>query len=325
MDRSRLGIDSVAELINRIRTDGHEPAVHIDMSIQPLASDIKKMLRKEFTSSTYQIKEIEQYLIDADQCTTMVCGNLTLHCVYKGDAPLVPTIHMKHVIRRAQGLMTVCKSVQPMTFWLVPCSMLKDFPVPGKPVTVANVNSAYTYATGDTVFIYRREEWAKVLLHETIHHICSIETSKYWTKEHLSRIFTIFNIHPSTTMRPNEAIVETWAELFHLAFVSSHYNMSFQHMLQIELQWALVQAKRILRKQGNRPWKEGTHAFSYYVIRSLFLFKADAFLAASDAGDLHGLIDLAKQVFVSDDYGKALHQARIPKHKSFRMTVFGDL
>lgn len=331
---SRLGIVSVAQILTEVGRCYGKDQTHIDVATRPLDQSERKMLLGELTKSKYTIKEIPAFI---NSCINVVVlttasdseqGNLlTINCLEPGTGMGVGVslTTLQHIMRRVTCTLRLCKEQKPMTFWVVPCDAIKEFPQQGKMVNALHVNSAFTYANGNTVFVYRKEELPKVILHETLHHICGIDSYLIWKQEHLERMFTIFNIHRETILRPNEAIVEAWAELFQMAFVATHYNMDFATLYEKELQWSLVQAKRILAKQGKRTWREETHAYSYYVIKSLFLFSPNAFLAASDKGDMTNIVDLAKKIFTSKAYGRAIHDTVLFRHRSFRMTLYGDL
>ena len=326
---ARLGIVSVAQIIKEI-SSCYGIMKQVDAITRPIEQNERKMLISELTKSKYSLKEITDFIKNSANVVVLTSEFITINCLEPGantGCLPVPMITLENIMRRVMCTLRLCKEEKSMIFWIVPCDAIKEFPSPGQLVTPENVNSAFTYTSGDTVFVYRKEELPKVVLHETLHHVCCIDSQLIWTQEQLERMFTIFNINRQTILRPNEAIVETWAELLHMAFIATHYGLNFSMIYEKELQWSLIQAKRILAKQGKNgaTWREHTHAFSYYVIKSLFLFSPDAFLEASDLGDMSNIVALAKRVFISEDYARAIHNAALPRHKCFRMTLYGDL
>lgn len=323
---SRLGIVSIAQILADVEKC-YAGTRQIDIVTRPLDQSERKMLLGELTKSKFTIAELSAFIQSSINVVVVSCEGVVFNCLEPGHGhgSCVPLTTLEHTMRRVLCTLRLCKDEKSMVFWIVPCDAAKEFPQQGKVVSAEHVNSGFTYNEGNTVYIYRKEELPKVILHETIHHLCSIDSNLLWKQEHLERMFTIFNIHRTTVLRPNEAIVEAWAELFHLAFVATHYGMDFATLYEKELQWSLMQAKRILAKQGKTKWRENTYSYSYYVIKSLFMFSPDAFLQASDSGDMMKIVTLAKKIFTSQEYIRAIHKTVLPRHKSFRMTQYGDL
>jgi hypothetical protein len=308
-------------------------SIPVSETTSALGADVRRMLLREFKGSKYNLGEVNDCIKHATSCTTVSTSHVTLNYVHQSDkgadALDVPVTLLKHAVQRVQCMRSICNADKPLTFWLVPCLALKEFPAPGKHVGVEHVNSAYTYANGDTVFIFRREEFPKVMLHEAIHHVCTIDTAMDWTQDQLGRLFEMFRVDQTTVLRPNEAIVEAMAELFHTAFIAQEYGFDAQMLHMREVKWSLQQAKRVLARQGSGLWREDTHAFSYYVLRSILVFNPDEFLTLCNIGDvrirIEKLLNFMSTVYTSKDYIKAMRAVRLPKHTAFRMTLFGDM
>lgn len=317
---------SISELHNAIAAS-MQLVPEVTVTTSHLESDVKRKLRDDLSGSTYTLKELSSFIDSTQYLTTLVCGGATLNVMHRGEAVNqdVPLETLVSAVKRTVCMLMVCKTEQNMVFWLLPSPCLKTFPRPSKDMSVSHANSAFTYINGNSVYIYRREEFAKVMLHETLHHVHSIDTYNEWSQPQLQKIFTIFRIHPSTKLRPNEAVVETWAELFHIAFLCNQYEFDFDTIYKMEFKWAILQAKRILRKQGTYAWREESHAYSYYVLRSLFMMRLTDFMSLTEKKDIDGLINLAVSVFTGDEYKRAIHSIKISRHSSFRMTMFGDL
>jgi hypothetical protein len=233
--------------------------------------------------------------------------------------------------------MSVYQINKKLTFWLLPSPKLREFPKQVyEKIETKHINGGYTYPSENIIFIFRREEFPKVLLHETLHH-ARIDTDKLWKPEHLTSLYEYFNISTSgcltpsschTDLRPNEAIIEALAEIHHTAFLSYEYRISFKRMIMMEQKWACVQAKRILQRQRNRQWSEGTHAFSYMVIRACLLCNADTFLEyimTTPKIDSDRLVHMIRSSFENQQFQSKLTNTVIPTHHSLRMTVWGDM
>ena len=203
-----------------------------------------------------------------------------------------------------------------------------------------NGGFTYTHTRNKTIFVFRREEFPKVFVHETLHHT-PLDSHSQWSSANLQKIYKYFHIDMSncnramqchtTDVRPNEAWVETWAEIYHLLFIQYEYNLPWSFLWKAEREWACVQAKRVLLLQKAQPhgtWRERTHAFSYMVLRAALLWHAPHLLQQLQTGITWNASQLTQRMIASYEnptFKECLRRTRIPSHSSFRMTVFGDL
>jgi hypothetical protein len=226
-----------------------------------------------------------------------------------------------------------------LEYWLMPTRALKKMPHKGDVITPNNMNSGYTYPSNKKVFIYRCEEAPKVLLHETLHHSCYHKDA--WPTQAVMELYKQFYIDRkgcssecNTSLLPNEAVVEFWAEMYHLSFLSLEYNIPFGQLLEKERAFAVYQARKILEHQKTMEgqlWRESSHAFSYIVLRSLLLFAAEEVQkipAPYDQHALRRLCTLMIDTFHSKKYQDALATKRRMfkpfRDETLRMTYFGD-
>jgi hypothetical protein len=157
-----------------------------------------------------------------------------------------------------------------------------------------HINGAYTYCCKKEgeIYIFRKEDWFKVFIHETFHSFgldfCSASSTHI--KSIVANIFNIksdFNIY--------EAYSETWAIIYNSAFISymsmKHKNlntflMNFDVCLQTERLYKLFQCNKILDFMGLRYedlyddtkknisltlYRENTNVFSYCILACIFL------------------------------------------------------
>jgi hypothetical protein len=201
-------------------------------------------------------------------------------------------------------------------------------------VDVYNINGGFTYPARNLIFVFRKEEFPKVFLHETLHHT-RLDTHQKWNADDVNALYNFFRIDQTgcpldcdTQLTPNEAFVEAWANVYQLAFLTHEYRFSFDQMLKTEQRWACIQAKRLLRHQDAffQSWKEKTHAYSYIVIRSALLWNLDKFLKKQNHATSANMYKLVTASFENAAYQACLASAVVPKrHNSFRMTIFGDM
>lgn len=312
--------------------------IMVNESQDVLSETTRTQLMTEMTCSDFKVPEVVSFIRESGWQTRVICGGITINVLHRmRDVNAdVPISQVHRVARRVACMFRVLGMPGPLVYWFIPSLATKVFPDTHVCVDKMHVNSAYTYKNGTEVYIYRREEFPKVMLHEALHH--SQFNTENWDQPILSRVFTKFAISPETILRPNEAIIESWAELFHLAFISQEYNFDFYKLSAMELKWTLMQARRILSRHvsgpadtgitGMSPWKEKSHAYSYYVIRSFFMFAPDTFVRIAREkkdGVEAAYVDLAVSIADSPAYHEAFLAIRVPMHTCFRMTVFGDL
>ena len=174
---------------------------------------------------------------------------------------------------------------------------------PSDPIDQQHANTAFTTSCSakNEIFIFRREEWFKVLLHETFHCMGLDFSADYKATEISNQcILSTFPVlDPNTDVRLFETFCEMWAELFYLAFrlfsdghfMHSYSAKKYRDALLKEQVFSIYQSNKLLRRAGftfqdmvlkpipgNPRYKENTQAFSYYVLKSALLWNADGFL-----------------------------------------------
>jgi len=304
-----------------------------------LSSVTRSFLQKELQSSKYICTDIESFLKQADKyCCIEYPDRCKLHIVFSSKEFVDRTLYIR-VMKRVHCCMEYLKISKPIEYWLVPTNALKRMPLHSRPITPNNMNGGYTYPSNRRVFIYRLEEAPKVLIHETLHH--SKYDSQHWPIKGIMELYKHFNIDldgcPSectTSLLPNEAVVEFWAELYHLMFLSYEYKIPFKVLVEKEREFAIYQASKLLKHQRtlkNGVWRESSHAFSYIILRSILLFDYESItsiVAPYNQEILSRLCTMMIHVFNSDSYKLALatKQKKIKQFQdeTLRMTCFGD-
>jgi len=165
-----------------------------------------------------------------------------------------------------------------------------------EPIDEIHANTAFTTSCSEMndIFVYRREEWFKVLMHETFHCFGLDFSSSNGDKsnEHILSIFPA--VDPNTDVRLYETFCEMWAEVFHLMFClfpkfNRFSEKRYRQALLREQRFSICQSNKILRRAGYRYneiltfpssplYKENTPALSYYVIKSILLWNLDRFV-----------------------------------------------
>jgi hypothetical protein len=146
-------------------------------------------------------------------------------------------------------------------------------------LNASNINSGFTYLNMNTIYLIRMEELPKVILHELIHHNKLIHSQ--FKEINIKRLKECFKIDKRIYFDPNEAIVEFWAMIIHLYFISIEYKLDFYELYKKELNYSLIKSKQILNIQKrllNNIWVDkDCHIFAYIIFKTIFLFYLDEF------------------------------------------------
>jgi hypothetical protein len=136
--------------------------------------------------------------------------------------------------------------------------LIKYFPRnDNKTIDVENVNSGYTDHKKSIIYIWRYEEFEKVLIHEAIHYI------KFFYHDY-------DNININHNIIGNdlhfEAITDFWAIIYHSIYVSLYLNKSIRKILEYELGFIRNQAM-VMNEHFSKNNKQNTNAYSYYILK----------------------------------------------------------
>jgi hypothetical protein len=176
----------------------------------------------------------------------------------------------------------------------------KEFPnMNTRILDVTHVNSAVTRtcAFENNILIFRKEEWFKVLIHETFHSF-SLDFSAHPDLSVLNtNLKSIFNIN--SKFNAFESYAEFWAELMNVLFISFIFNKKKENfteywknvsvLLFYEIQFSLMQCVKALNymnlnytdlftRKGKQLYKEKTSVFSYHILKTILLFNVNDFL-----------------------------------------------
>jgi len=306
-------------------------------------------VRRELEDSQFTIKEATEYISSCRYHTTVynslpnnIKGPVTINVFTEKVADLPPILLLHRVFKRIVATISILSihKNKRFVFWLVPCDKNRWFPKSGV-VKPQHINGGFTYITNDStetvnIFIYRLEEFPKVMLHETIHH-SSKDFHGLIQENDVRRLKQLCRIHNDTVFLPNEAIVETWAIIMQLSFLSVEYDISYVKLLDKEKVWSDKQAKRMLTYQyrGNDTlWKEETNSYCYIVLKSRCLHDVDGFIRSSK--DTKRMMDFMTKVAEtistlkvrvqhvdSHSHTEKKKQETLPD--CFRMSVFGSI
>jgi len=161
-------------------------------------------------------------------------------------------------------VMRLGNSVLPCTVHILLAPHTKQF-LNTNSIDPVSVNSGMCDRDLNHILIWRRDELEKVLLHELIHFY---NIDKVPDQKQLENLYKILEINDS----PLEAITECWAVILHVIWLTYSLGYGYNYVpdaLAYEQKFSKIQAAKVAKKIGTeRPMKQTTNAYSYYVIKS---------------------------------------------------------
>jgi len=170
-----------------------------------------------------------------------------------------------------------------------------------EPLDKIHVNSAFTTSClpKTSIYIFREEEWFKVLMHESFHNL-GLDFSSMDDNYSNTKILALYPITSPNGIRIYESYCETWATFFNSLFQSFFSTREKSNtdkivektiaMMELECYFSLVQCAKILahydltyqqlvsNKKEARKFVEKSHVLSYYIVKSVLLCNFDGFL-----------------------------------------------
>jgi hypothetical protein len=157
----------------------------------------------------------------------------------------------------------------PYTIYLVLTDLVKKLPKENEILGVPNCNSGYCDVSDKYIFIWRLEEYEKVLFHEAIHFMNHDERN---TK-------ISFNIKINGPKSYFEAITDCKAIQLYVIYLSLIIHKSVKSLLEIELAFIRNQSDQIYKHFNMLDnWEDNiiyqkSPGFSYYILKYLLFLK----------------------------------------------------
>ena len=146
-----------------------------------------------------------------------------------------------------------------------------------KPIESKNVNGAFTFINSNNIFIIRKQELGKVVIHELLHHNNKIHLHN-WKEQNINMLKRNFEINYQCKLYPNEAIIEAFACLLMCCFISIQRKIPFKTVYYKEMIHSQKMANVILNMQNDKEWYEKTNAFCYIVFKCILFCKFNDFM-----------------------------------------------
>jgi hypothetical protein len=159
-----------------------------------------------------------------------------------------------------------------------------------------NVNTAFTRTcpVNSEIIVFRKEEWFKVFIHETMHNF-GLDFSDLNTNSCTEKILSLFNVNSDVNLY--EAYTEFWARTINVmfcSFVSSKsfqdFENTFEKLMNVEIGYSCFQMIKVLKHMNldyvsllsktdsKNLYKERTSVLSYYIITFVLIYNYQDFL-----------------------------------------------
>lgn len=160
-----------------------------------------------------------------------------------------------------------------------------------------NINSGSTYPAFE-VYIWRREEFRKVLIHELVHYFgcdAGIYNNGY---EKLEKVINN-NFKYEWLDSHNEAYTEILALIIHSCYVSKITKISLKVVLANELYFTIFQISKILKQYNNNDifkikFKQTTSVLSYFIVKMMLFINIESAIKFFDE---YGIISKNADLF----------------------------
>lgn len=210
-------------------------------------------------------------------------------------------------------------------FYLTKCKKKLDYNY--NYIGPKNVNSGATLPS-HFIYIWRLEEWKKVLIHEIIHYLF-LDINKY--QDRFKKLYNDINLETSI-INPNEGYTELVA-LFIMSIYKYNYYKNFYNIdisiydfinkrLTIELGWSFYQITKILKffncYQSYEElftkkcvFRQKSNVLSYYILKTYFLYNINDILKDFKFND----------IFINENKVNYIYNKTNIREKSFTKNI----
>jgi hypothetical protein len=243
-------------------------------------TDFEKEKIKSFFSGGYNIQDVLSYIDKVTHIYHYTYNNLTIKVYYINKIDQLNIKKIKRTIKRAFLVIDNYNNVKSFIINLILSPLKKEF-VYNEMFTEKNINSGFTFHNKNEIFIFRKEEYPKVIIHELLHHQLLID-NQHFKHENKIKLMDHFNIHHSTKLILNETIIETWAMIVYLYLISKEYNLNLKTLFDVEFKYSMLKTYQLLKLQEtykNKQWIDRANIYAYIIFKFIIMSKLQDFLA----------------------------------------------
>lgn len=242
-----------------------------------ISQEIINKLKNNFKGN-YNIPEVISYLNELTDIYNYKYKTLNTYVYYRFNKDTLNISRIQRIIKRSYKVITNINCNKIFTIHLILSPAKKQFNL-NDYLTASNTNSGFTYTNGTEIFIFREEEFPKVILHELLHHQPLIHNNNFSNINKLA-LMKHFNLRSDTILILNETIIELWALLLHLSFISTEYNLNYNELFQLELKYSIYKSYQLLKLQKsykNNIWFDKCNIFSYIIFKTIIMLSLKDF------------------------------------------------
>jgi len=257
-------------------------------------------------------KHIDDYSLSSLTYTiSLLERTITIHFLIEDDKPELQINKYNNYVDHILAWLYIANEYasrecsNKLTIFIYHTSLTKE--LPSSPIQILNennVNTAFTRScpTNSEIVVFRKEEWFKVLIHETFHNF-ALDFSDMNTSECHAKILSIFPVHSEVNLF--EAYTEFWARIMNVLFCS-YFNTKnkkdldeflgyTEYFINMESIYSFFQLVKVLRFMNmeyrnlyektdvaqnirNTMYKEDTNVLSYYIITLILIYNYQPFL-----------------------------------------------
>jgi hypothetical protein len=225
-----------------------------------LDKDIAKYANVSWVSYYDVMKELPKLPI---VCMITWNKNNKMYIKTTSDQLLLIKKRLKYIIAMIQYLMIKSNKQIPITIYLVLTKLNKQFPNKNKVIDITHANTGYTDLRENIIFIWRLEEFEKVLFHETLHFAdMDSRDLKY------DKLNSVIKIQGKECYY--EAVTDYWAIFYYIIYLSLVTHREIKTLLELELGFIKNQAQQLYNIMGLDKTKiivQKTPAYSYYILK----------------------------------------------------------
>jgi hypothetical protein len=230
--------------------------------------------------------------------------NITLHFILENSTDVTKCDHHINLIIHLMCILNIYsnkKCSKNLTIFIYMTSLKKELPKTNAHILdQTNVNTAFTRTclTTSEIVIFRKEEWFKVLIHESFHNF-GLDFADMNNTECHAKILRMFKV--SSEVNLFEAYTEFWAEIINACLCSflilqnkndvNEFLSNADFFINFERTYSFFQLVKTLDFMGvtytdlyssslrNSKYKEKSNILAYYVIKTILIHNFQDFLS----------------------------------------------
>jgi hypothetical protein len=230
--------------------------------------------------------------------------NITLHFILENSTDVTKCDNHINLIIHLMCILNIYsnkKCSKNLTIFIYMTSLKKELPKTNAHILdQTNVNTAFTRTclTTSEIVIFRKEEWFKVLIHESFHNF-GLDFADMNNTECHAKILRMFKV--SSEVNLFEAYTEFWAEIINACLCSflilqnkndvNEFLSNADFFINFERTYSFFQLVKTLDFMGvtytdlyssslrNSNYKEKSNILAYYIIKTILIHNFQDFLS----------------------------------------------